>query len=133
VKAFGDPAFFRMYEALLGEAPGSSAFRWTHRGVEWVRTRHSYTSPTHGFGLETVEITKPGSNCWSLLVVKEFWWDSNNSSLKSSQWAKPMSGKREEIRRWVQLEERRQSESRKYEPANERASKKKPAEGAAGK
>jgi hypothetical protein len=113
VKAFGDPAFFRLYEALLAEAPDSNAFRWTHRGVKWVRTRHSYTSLRHGFGLETVEISKPGSRSWTLLVVKEFWWGPDGSTLKSTQWAKPASGRREEIRRWVQLEERRQSDARK--------------------
>ena len=77
-----------------------------------MRTRHSYTSPTHGFAFETVEITKSGSKSWTLLVVKEFWWGPDGSPLKSTQWAKPTAGNREEIRRWVQLEERRQTESR---------------------
>ena len=110
LKAFGDPAFFRVYDALLGEGPDRQTFRWTHRGVEWVRARHSFNSTTHGFALETVEITKSGSTSWTLLVVKEFWWASDGSPLKSTHWAKPTSGKREDIRRWVQLEERRQSD-----------------------
>lgn len=111
MKSFGDPSFFRLYNALLGEgSPDPQAFEWTYRGVHWLRNRHTFTNPLYGFAIEVVLMTKSTPNAWSLLIVKEFWWERNGSSMKSGQWAKPLSGSKADIRRWVQLEERRQAE-----------------------
>ncbi len=53
-------------------------------------------------------MTKTGSHGWSLLVVKEHWWSAvGENSLRSTEWAKPMTGKRTQILDWLRTEERR--------------------------
>lgn len=108
MRSFGDPSFFRLLHTLLGEA-GSDLRRtkWTHRGVNWLRERHSFTSNTVSFAIEQYLITKPNPNGWSLLVVKEMWWDGEDKSIRSTQWAKPLSGKRAKTLEWLKAEERR--------------------------
>ena len=108
MRSFGDPSFFRLLHTLLGEA-GSDLRRtkWSHRGVNWLRQRHSFTVSSVGFAIEQYLITKPNPNGWTLLVVKEMWWDGDDKSIRSTQWAKPLSGKRAKTLEWLKAEERR--------------------------
>jgi hypothetical protein len=108
MRSFGDPSFFRLLHILLGEA-GADVRRtkWSHRGANWVRQRHSFTSSSVGFAIEHYLITMPNPNGWTLLVVKETWWDGDDKSLRSAQWAKPLSGERAKTLEWLKAEERR--------------------------
>ncbi len=93
---------------LLGEAHSHvRRTKWTHRGANWSRQRHSYTSSNSAFAIEQYLITKPNPNGWTLLVVKEMWWDGEEKPIRSTQWAKPLSGKRVKILEWLRGEERR--------------------------
>lgn len=108
MRTFADPSFFRLIYALLDEArPGLRRTKWSHRGVNWQRQRHSFTSSETGFAIDQYLITKPGPSGWTLLVVKEMWWDGNDKSIRSTQWGKPLSGSRVKVLEWLRGEERR--------------------------
>lgn len=42
-----------------------------------------------------------------MLFVKEIWWDESDKTIRSIEWAKPLSGDRSKILEWLRLEERR--------------------------
>lgn len=108
MRSFADPAFFRLLNALVSEAGADlRRTRWSHRGVDWVRQRHSFTSDAASFTIEQCVMASPGSHGWSLLLVKEMWWDGEDNSIRSTQWAKPLSGRRAMMLAWLQAEERR--------------------------
>lgn len=108
MRTFADPSFFRLIYMLLGEAHTDlRRTKWTHRGVNWVRQRHTYSGNHSGFAIDQYLITKPNPNGWSLLVVKEMWWDGDDKPIRSTQWGKPLSGKRVKILEWLKTEERR--------------------------
>jgi hypothetical protein len=108
VRTFADPSFFRLIHALLDEAHSHlRRTKWTHRGVNWQRQRHSFTSSETGFAIDQYLITKSGSNGWTLLVVKEMWWDGSDKPIRSTQWGKPLSGSRAKALEWLRAEERR--------------------------
>jgi len=108
VRSFAAPSLFRLLHILLGEAGVDlRRTRWNHRGVDWLRQRHSFTSSTASFAIDQYLITKPGANGWTLLFVKEMWWDSDDKSIRSTQWAKPLSGPRAKVLDWLKAEERR--------------------------
>lgn len=108
MRSFKDPSCLRVLHTLLGEAGTDlRRTRWTHRGVSWLRERHSFTGSTASFAIEQYLITKPNPNGWAILVVKEVWWDGDDKSLRSTQWAKPLSGKRAKTLEWLNAEERR--------------------------
>lgn len=108
VRTFADPSFFRLIHTLLGEAQSNlRRTKWTHRGVAWIKQRHTYTGNNSSFVIEQYLITKPDPNGWTLLVVKEMWWDGDDKPIRSTQWAKPLSGKRAKTLEWLKAEERR--------------------------
>ena len=108
MRTFADPSFFRLIYALLGEAhTDMRRTKWSHRDVNWVRQRHTCSGSHSGFALDQYLITRPNPNGWSLLVVKEMWWDGDDKPIRSTQWAKPLSGKRVKILEWLKAEERR--------------------------
>jgi hypothetical protein len=108
MKAFGDASFFRLFNSLVAEAgTGMGVFAWTHCGIQWVRNRHTFGHQLYSFGTDTFLLTRPGARSWSLLVVKEFWQDTSGTSLRSGQWAKPLLGRKTDIRHWIQQEEKR--------------------------
>ena len=108
MRTFADPSFFRLIYMLLGEAhPDLRRTKWSHRGTNWIRERHSFSGSFSGFTIDQYLITKPSPNGWSLLVVKEMWWDGDDKSIRSTQWAKPLSGSRSKMLEWLRTEERR--------------------------
>jgi hypothetical protein len=108
MRSFADPSFFRLIDTLLAEAHTDLRRRkWAHRGVDWLRERHSFTGAACGFAIEQYLVSKPNPNGWSVLVIKEMWWDSNDNSIRSTHWAKPLSGSRQKTLEWLRGEERR--------------------------
>jgi hypothetical protein len=108
MRTFADPSLFRLIHALLGEAHSDfGCTKWTHRGANWTRQRHSFNSSNSGFVIEQYLITKPNPNGWTLLVVKEMWWDGDDKPIRTTQWAKPLSGQRAKTLEWLRAEERR--------------------------
>lgn len=108
VRTFADPSFFRLIHLLVGEAHSDlRRTTWTHRGVSWVRQRHNFAGSTFSFSIEQYLITRPNAGGWSLLVVKEMWWDGDDKPIRSTQWAKLLSGKRAKALEWLKAEERR--------------------------
>jgi len=109
VRTFADPSFFRLFHALLEEScPDRRQTQWSRRGVAWVHQRHSFTGIACGFGIHQYTMTKSGPQGWSLLVVKEHWWAvGGETSLRATEWAKPLTGKRTHIIDWLRAEERR--------------------------
>lgn len=108
MRTFADPSFFRLIHTLIGEANSdlrSKAF--AHRGAHWNRERHSFNGVVYGFAVDRYLISKPNPNGWCLLFVKEIWWGENDKTIRSTEWAKLLSGNRSKILEWLRLEERR--------------------------
>ena len=109
MRKFADPSrFFLLIYTLLGEAYSDlRRTKWTHRDVNWIRERHNLNGSHSGFAKDQCLISKPNPNGWSLLVIKEMWWDGSDKVIRSTQWAKPLSGSRAKILEWLRAEERR--------------------------
>jgi hypothetical protein len=108
VRTFADPSLSRLIHTLLGEANSDLRRKtFAHRGANWTRERHSFNGAVCGFAVDRYLITKPNPNGWSLLFVKEIWWDENDKTIRSTEWAKPLSGDRSKILEWLRSEERR--------------------------
>ncbi len=108
MRTLANPSFFRLIAMLLSEADvGMRRTRWSHRGVEWRREWHTFSGARSGFAIDQYVITKSNPNGWSLLVVKEMWWDGDDKPIRTTQWAKPLSGPRPRMMEWLRAEERR--------------------------
>ncbi|KAJ0344168.1 hypothetical protein COL154_014030 [Colletotrichum chrysophilum] len=109
MKTLADPSFFRLIHALIDESHSDTRrTQWTHRGVEWSRVHHSFTGPLWGFGIHQYLLTGPAPRGWSLIVVRENWWSTvDDSVLRSTQWAKQLSGQRSHVWEWLHREENR--------------------------
>jgi hypothetical protein len=93
---------------LLAEANPTLRLRsWSHRGASWYRERHSFNGVVCGFAVDRYLIGKPNPDGWTLLFVKEIWWGENDKTIRSTEWAKLLSGNRSKILEWFRLEERR--------------------------
>jgi len=108
MKNLAQPSFFRTFDLLLGATmPGLDHSSWTRDGVAWERERHSFTGPKHGLTIEIVTLTRPGRHGWSIMIVKEYWWVGKESkAVKSTRWAKPVDGRRDDILNWFRTQER---------------------------
>lgn len=102
MKSFADMSFFLLFEQIIrADNPGLKLDRWSKQGVNWERTKHSYTGTAYGFILDSFLAVRVGRNPWSLLVMKEHWWaGSHGDAVKSQQWAKPLAGQRQHILGW---------------------------------
>jgi hypothetical protein len=105
MRSIGDPAFFRLFEALVAEAnPRTGAKRpgWDIDDSHWTWERHTFSGASHGFTMEVCTIARPGPRGWTLLVVKEFWWIADHHKpLRELHWAKLISGNRADAIRWL--------------------------------
>ena len=102
MKSFTDTSFFLLFEQILrSDNPGLKLDRWSKHGINWERTKHSYTGSAYGFILDSFLAVRSGRNAWSLLILKEHWWaGSHGDAVKSQQWAKPLTGQRRHIFGW---------------------------------
>jgi hypothetical protein len=107
MKNFASPSFFRLFDLMLGAGnPGPNASNWNYGGVEWVRDRYNITGKQHGLVIEIFTLTRVGRRSWSLMVVKEHWWaGAENDAIKSTRWARPTGGRRNDIMEWLRQQE----------------------------
>ncbi len=107
MKRIGDASFFRIVDHLLTPTPARvAATHWSIDGVDWQRERHSYSGSSHGFSVEVTTGTKATPPEWVLMIVKEYWRDSNGQSTKSLQWAHIEKGSRTNVVAWLKRQER---------------------------
>jgi hypothetical protein len=103
MKSFADTAFFLLFEEILRrDRPKGSPGRWGANGIDWQYARHTFEGASYGYAVDSYQLTRGGTDGWSLLVVKESWWAGRHGeSIRSTQWAKPLSGKRAAIVAWL--------------------------------
>jgi len=108
VRNLATPSFFRTFDLLLvASNPGLKLTKWSYDGVDWVRGRYSVTGRNHGFVIEINTLTRPGRRGWCLLVTKEHWWAGmRTEAIKSTQWARPVSGRSKDILEWFRKHEK---------------------------
>jgi hypothetical protein len=105
MKSFARPSFFRTFELLLSRGnPGLKRSTWTHCAVEWERHKQSFSGPKLGATIDICMLTKGGKRGWSMIVIKEYWW-TQDKTLKTSQWAKPLDGSPRVILDWFRDQE----------------------------
>ncbi|RIA46680.1 hypothetical protein DFR49_1228 [Hephaestia caeni] len=110
MRSLGDPAFFRLFDALVVEAnpqAGLKKPRWSIADTDWQWERHTFGGATHSFTMETCTVVRRPPKSWTLLVVKEFWWTADQRKpLRDLRWAKLVSGSRADTMRWLQARDR---------------------------
>jgi hypothetical protein len=108
MRKIGDASFFRIVDRLLAPGPTRKPLaRWSIDGVVWLRQRHSYAGTSHGFTVEVTTGTRAASPAWTLMVVKEYWRDARDESIKSTQWAHIEAGSRADVVAWLERQDRR--------------------------
>jgi hypothetical protein len=109
VKSLGQAAFFRVFDRAVMPADSVDVVSaWTVEGVDWTRRRFSQRGAGAGFAIEIVEGVKPGRNGWSMMVVRETWWDGRKADpLKDRQWVNLTAGRRNDALAWFQTLEGR--------------------------
>jgi len=107
MKTLAQPSFFRAFDLLLSTTNrGLRQARWSHDGVEFERERHSFSGFRYGLTIEIVTLTRAGRRGWSLVVTKEYWWAGPDSkALKNLRWARPVSGRRNDILDWMRAQD----------------------------
>jgi hypothetical protein len=107
MKNLSGPSFYRLFDLLASMTnPGLKLAHWKVDGVDWERQRHSFTGPSHGFGVEIFTLRRPGARGWVLMVIKEYWWaGEENKALKSLHWSRPLRGRRGDVIAWFRVQE----------------------------
>ena len=91
----------RRYVGELVDQGAETRYRALKLGY---RTR-SFAEIICGFGIHQYLMAKACSQGWSLLVVKEHWWNARGEAdLRSTEWAKPLTGSRAHILDWLRGE-----------------------------
>jgi hypothetical protein len=103
----GDAAFFRALDSLMPlSAAKAAGGRWRQGGVAWHRERHGYTGPEYGFSVEVTTGEKPDAPAWTLVLVKEYWWNvATGAAIKTTQWAHVRKGRRADVIAWLRREQ----------------------------
>ncbi len=88
-------------------APSPDCKRWQVGDVDWQRQRHAFTGDGCSFAIEIHRLVCAGSGAasWSLMVVSEHWWGEDKEALKSSSWARRLSGSSAAIFAWARKHE----------------------------
>jgi hypothetical protein len=109
MKTLGQAAFFRVFDrvvrpqATIDETPA-----WTVDGVDWRRQRVTQRGAGPGFAVEIFVGEKPGRNGWTLMVVRESWWDGEKADpVKDRQWSHLVRGRKSDALAWFQTQEPR--------------------------
>lgn len=107
MKNFTSPSFFRLFDLLMStHNPGFKRSKWTLDGVDCGRERHSFTGQQYGFSVEIFTFSRVGKRGWTLMIVKEHWWiGEDGKGTKALRWARPTSGRRNDIIAWFREQE----------------------------
>jgi hypothetical protein len=107
MKTLSGSSFFRLFDLLLSESsPGPHAVDWTVNDVRFARERHSFSGRSHCFAADVFTLSHPGRRRWTLMVVKEYWWDGGHKrSIRTQTWSKPIEGRRRDIMAWLREQE----------------------------
>lgn len=108
MKSLSDAAFFRAFDALVGEGnPHLRKTSWEHAGVNWRRDRFSCLRDGYSFTIETFMLAHRHRPRWTLLVAKEFWWgEGEHKALRSARWARPTEGRHADAMAWFRAREK---------------------------
>lgn len=109
MKRIGDPSFFRTTDRLFAAGTSRSPqAQGRIDEVQWTRERHSYTGIDHAFSLEVITVRSTEKPEWTLMIVKEFWWQPPSGEVfKSLQWAHVVAGRRADPVAWLKRQEQR--------------------------
>jgi hypothetical protein len=96
-----------MFDLLIGTSnPGMKLDAWEVGGVQFERSRHSFSSRSHSFSVDIFMLTRPGIRGWQLLVTKEYWWAGRHKRpIKTQRWSQPIGGSRRDIMTWLRERE----------------------------
>lgn len=109
MKTLSDASFFRVFNLLVGTSnPGQKLDSWTIDDVHFERERHTFGGRTYCFAIDVFALSRVGRRGWSLIVVKEFWWDGGHRrSIRTQGWSKLAGGSRRDVMVWLRGQEQR--------------------------
>jgi len=104
----GDRRFLFAWQAIRAASqPAPEATAWHVAGVRWSRHRCSHAAPDHSFTVEVHRLDQEDPrNRWSVMVVTEHWWDERHNPLRTHVWATHLSGSKERIVAWFEVQAR---------------------------
>jgi hypothetical protein len=107
MKTLSGSSFFRVFDLLIGETnPGQKMDGWKAGDVHFERERHNFSGHTHCFAIDVFTVSQPGRRHWTLMVVKEYWWDGGHKrSIKTLNWSRPIEGSHRDIMAWFRAQE----------------------------
>lgn len=108
MRSLGDPAFFRVFDAMVADARPQSATRrptWSHAGIDWAFERLSRQGVDVSFAIETYILRGGARTSWRMIVAREYWW-AGDEALRESRWAKMLDGPRVDAMEWLRAQER---------------------------
>lgn len=87
--------------------PNPDCERWRVSEVDWHRQRHTFAGGGYSFAIEVhTLVAAPKDNpTWSLMVVVEHWSDREHEALRTTTWARRLTGNSNTIVGWVKSHE----------------------------
>lgn len=104
MRGVNDKNFFNLWQMLFRRTcPGFESTCWHVDDVEWRKDRHSFSGGDYSFASDVHCLTKSSTKGpdWQLLVVIEYWWDRDRETLRSTTWARVLSGSQKAIVSWL--------------------------------
>ena len=109
MRGVNDKNFFNLWQMLFRKTcPGFESTCWRVDDVEWRKDRLSFSGGDYSFAADVHCLTKRSTKVaeWQLLVVIEYWWDRDREILRSTTWARVLSGSQKAIVSWLHRQTR---------------------------
>jgi hypothetical protein len=90
-------------EAILNNSlPTLGQRKWKAKEAECRLDRHVFLGEHYSIHKNVLDVRYASSNsCWRILLVSEFWEDSNGQTIHSTKWLKLLEGKSSDLLKWI--------------------------------
>src|SRR5579863_7452079 len=108
MRGVNDRNVFNLWQILYRAAcPSATETHWRVGDVDWRKERLSFSGTDYAVTLEVHHLrgTAQGGVPWTLMVALEHWWDKSGAALKTTSWARVISGDAKTIISWLRRQE----------------------------
>lgn len=95
MRGINDRNFLNLWQIVhRATRPGFDQCHWQVGDVDWRTERHSFSAAAYAVALDVhlLSCARGERTLWRLMVVTEYWWDESRAPLKSTSWARMVSG-----------------------------------------
>jgi len=108
MRGVNDRSFFNAWHILeRATCPSAAHTAWNVGDVAWQKERHSFSGGSYAISLDVHLLRRAarGANAWQLMVVIEYWWDSEREVIRNSTWARVLNGNPKAVLSWLRQQE----------------------------